>query len=630
MATTLNALTLRINADTEGVAKAVRAVRGDINRINRIMGQTASATDKARQAQDSLNRVYKAGAISSQDYARALDSIGRKYTENSGRQERVNALIRQHIPQVDRLEGQMTELKAEFKAGNIAATDFYRTMRNLSDQYRRLRLQTEYASDATDKFNRQNREASDGTRRSSGQMSSGATIVGGLSSRLLALGVAYGAVRQAQKGMQDQFELDRAIRQLEIFSGSEAVAGQLVKQMESLAAATPLTFNALASAATRFAGVNVPMSEMIDTLGRIGDISRGNNEVFDRLSLAYSQIVGKGRLMGQELNQLSEGGFQLLNAISSQTGESIAQLRDRMEKGAISAAEVTRAIKAATSEGGQFNNLLNELSDTNEAKLNKLSNSFSILRRNLTSIITGPLAKFSTLFTSFFDKINGLFDKMRENIAFVRDGKIPEAAAEVVEMGKAVKELAASGESQAKEAEKQEPRWKAANKAVQEMIAALDKENQQILLGNREYERRQMIYAGATEQQMKFLAMAQEENDKLKEKQRIEENIRQGKLAELQQQRQQVVANMRKAQQMPSRQTIKLELPPSITKGSKEEYKKLVEEQNKRRKEHLERLVLMRQQKAAQERAAKAAEEGKRALDSIDSQIANLQTGTAV
>lgn len=135
--TSLNALTLRINASTEGVSKAVRAVRGDVNRINRIMGQTASATDKAREATDSLNRVYKTGAISSQQYRKAQQAIKKKYTETE--------------PAAARLRKGIAALGVAF-AGLRAASAFTSQMRATFDRIDQLAKTADKLGIATDKL----------------------------------------------------------------------------------------------------------------------------------------------------------------------------------------------------------------------------------------------------------------------------------------------------------------------------------------------------------------------------------------------------------------------------------------------------------------------------------------------
>ena len=86
----------------------------------------------------------------------------------------------------------------------------------------------------------------------------------------------------------------------------------------------------------------------------LGDVSQGNKERFDSLTLAFAQVGSAGKLSGQDLLQFVNAGFNPLNEISKMTGESMAELKERMSAGGVSAEEVAEAFKHATSEGGQF------------------------------------------------------------------------------------------------------------------------------------------------------------------------------------------------------------------------------------------------------------------------------------
>jgi tape measure domain-containing protein len=112
----------------------------------------------------------------------------------------------------------------------------------------------------------------------------------------------------------------------------------------------------------------------------IGDVSMGNKEKFDGLALAYSQVMSTGRLMGGELNQLIERGFNPLQQISKRTGESIAQLKKRMEDGGLGAGEVTQAFKDATSEGGLFFQAIEKGAQTFNGKVAQMQDSWESLK----------------------------------------------------------------------------------------------------------------------------------------------------------------------------------------------------------------------------------------------------------
>ena len=72
-------------------------------------------------------------------------------------------------------------------------------------------------------------------------------------------------------------------------------------------------------------------------LRAIGDISMGDTQKLQSLTLAFAQMSSTGKLMGQDLLQMINAGFNPLSVISEKTGKSIGVLKDEMSKGAISA-----------------------------------------------------------------------------------------------------------------------------------------------------------------------------------------------------------------------------------------------------------------------------------------------------
>lgn len=104
--------------------------------------------------------------------------------------------------------------------------------------------------------------------------------------------------------------------------------------------------------------------DVMPDLKMLGDISMGNKEKLQSLTLAFSQIRSAGRLMGQDLLQLVNAGFNPLQIISEKTGKSMADLKKLVEKGAVSFDMVKQAFISATSEGGRFFNMTNKIAET--------------------------------------------------------------------------------------------------------------------------------------------------------------------------------------------------------------------------------------------------------------------------
>jgi tape measure domain-containing protein len=112
------------------------------------------------------------------------------------------------------------------------------------------------------------------------------------------------------------------------------------------------------------------------------------------------QITGNGRLMGQELRQLVEAGFNPLSIISKQTGLDMMELRIRMAEGKISAEDIREALTTATSEGGRFADALKRIGEETPAgQLLKMRGELEKLRDESfipLTIVLGEYAKKTT------------------------------------------------------------------------------------------------------------------------------------------------------------------------------------------------------------------------------------------
>jgi tape measure domain-containing protein len=142
--------------------------------------------------------------------------------------------------------------------------------------------------------------------------------------------------------------------QFEVLTGSAKIAKDIIKKFKEEEKKSPLSLQDYAEGAKLLLGFGVAIKDVTPLLQMIGDISLGNSERFGRLSVAFAQIAAKGKLMGQELNQLAESGFNPLQIIAEKTGRSYSDLFKDMEAGKITIGVVAQALKVATSEGGRF------------------------------------------------------------------------------------------------------------------------------------------------------------------------------------------------------------------------------------------------------------------------------------
>lgn len=191
-----------------------------------------------------------------------------------------------------------------------------------------------------------------------------------------AIGIAFSA-QQAIAFVKQIVNVRSEIQALEVsfrtLLGSQQASAELMRQMKEFAAATPLQLGDLAKGAQTMLGFNVDADEIMPMLKAIGDISMGDAQKFQSLTLAFSQMQSVGKLMGQDLLQMINAGFSPLAVMADKTGKSIGELKEEMSAGAISADMVKQAFIDATSEGGKFHGMLEGQGDTVKGAIAQLS-----------------------------------------------------------------------------------------------------------------------------------------------------------------------------------------------------------------------------------------------------------------
>ncbi|MBW9276721.1 tape measure protein [Bacteroides fragilis] len=185
--------------------------------------------------------------------------------------------------------------------------------------------------------------------------------------RTIGAGIAgyftVGALKDFGKAIIDaRSEIESFQISFETLIGSKDKANAFFSELKDFAVNTPLLLNDLAKGGQLLLGFGLDLDKVMPTLKQIGDISMGNADRFNSLTLAFAQMSATGKLMGQDLLQMINAGFNPLTVMAQTTGKSVATLKDEMSKGAISADMVAKAFADATAEGGKFNGMLEKQS----------------------------------------------------------------------------------------------------------------------------------------------------------------------------------------------------------------------------------------------------------------------------
>lgn len=238
--------------------------------------------------------------------------------------------------------------------------------------------------------------------------------------KAMTVGVTLPLVAMATAGVKYNAELESYNANLTtLLGGNKKQAEELLQTLKETAKTTPYETSQLVKATQTMMAFGISAKDAQKYLNQIGDISMGNAEKLSGLTLAFSQVQSAGRLTGQDLLQMINQGFNPLNIISKETGESMASLKERMSQGGISAQEVAKAFEIATSKGGLFYKGMEKGSKTTEGRISTLKDSFKEMTGSLTESLLPVLQKLVISLTKVFDWFGSLNSEQQKTILII-------------------------------------------------------------------------------------------------------------------------------------------------------------------------------------------------------------------
>lgn len=186
-----------------------------------------------------------------------------------------------------------------------------------------------------------------------------------------------------------------------VLVGNEEKAGKILKEITQFGQESPFDKMGLTENAKQMLAFGVETDKVMTYLRQLGDISGGQKEKLDGLSLVMGQVSAAGKLSGQDNLQFINAGFNPLKELQKMHPEkTYAELQKAMSKGAITSQHVAEALQHATQEGGQFYGMMDKQSKT-------LAGRFASLVDNIQEMAVGLYQKIEPILKSVVDNIAG-------------------------------------------------------------------------------------------------------------------------------------------------------------------------------------------------------------------------------
>jgi tape measure domain-containing protein len=225
-----------------------------------------------------------------------------------------------------------------------------------------------------------------------GGLASGLQLLPGLSVVTGALGSVAGAMKS---GVGVGFDYNRMLEEnkiaFEVMLGSADKAQSHLKELAKFAETSPFTFPEVVQSSKRLQAMGFTAESIVRTLRIVNDTAAATgagSEGLDRITLALGQINTKGRVMAQEMNQLTEAGIPAWKLLGDQIAlvdkkfaklgddERSAQVMKLVEQGAIKGAPAVEALLRGLDKrfGGLGERFANETASGLESNMSDVTN----------------------------------------------------------------------------------------------------------------------------------------------------------------------------------------------------------------------------------------------------------------
>lgn len=254
------------------------------------------------------------------------------------------------------------------------------------------------------------------------------SLIGKFSSAKAAVGGFMGAfaVSALVDFGKEAIDAQSKVEQLEIsfrtLLGSQEKASALIAEIKSYGTVTPYDTEGLAQAARLMLSYGMSSSKIMPTLQMLGDIAMGDKDKLQSLTLAFSQMSASGRVCKEDLNQMVDAGFNPLQIISEKTGKSIGELTDEVSKGAISVQDIEQAFIDATSEGGKFHNMVNNMSDSIAGKTAQMTDNWEAFKASIGGLLKPAYLGAIQTTTSAIDALTKTIERLKASVGDVTVG----------------------------------------------------------------------------------------------------------------------------------------------------------------------------------------------------------------
>ena len=366
-------LYFKIGADYENVIR----LRDEIKKLENQLRSFGKSTPETqiRQTEERLASTRQefmrlatsaaiAGAEMKDGLKKKIDSVTKSSDELSAEIIKQRAIIRETREDVRMLSEQYSKLGKYSPQSSATLAQLNKAKSALNEQkYALGELQGQQASNRLElrQLTRQYRDFSEETDKST-------VTIDALMSSLKRTAAEIGGLAAIKKFGTDVIDATGKMQQLQVALStilqSKSKADALLAEVTEFARKTPFNLDDVANGAKQLLAYGSSAETVVDELSMLGDVASGLQIPLGSLIYLYGTLRVQGRAYWRDIQQFQGRGVNVVEEMAKNLGVTQDQIKKLVEEGKIGFKDVEKAFQSMTSEGGKFNNMLENAAGT--------------------------------------------------------------------------------------------------------------------------------------------------------------------------------------------------------------------------------------------------------------------------
>jgi tape measure domain-containing protein len=246
-----------------------------------------------------------------------------------------------------------------------------------------MNIAVQKLTSSVDKLDNESKGAGNNVQQLGGKVGGTASMFASMGAMLGGAAVVGGITALGKAAFQSASQYESLSISLGVLLGDASKVPSVLAEWKKFSDVTPFEPEQVNKAGKALLAFGFEAESLVPLMTKIGDVAAGTGKDFNELAVIYGKAKVAGRLMSEDINQLTEAGIPIMDELAAVLGTTADQVKEMASKGAITFPLFEQAFGRLVGSGGKFGGMMDKLSQSTDGILSTLKGEFDGLLREI-------------------------------------------------------------------------------------------------------------------------------------------------------------------------------------------------------------------------------------------------------